>query len=596
MRKLLLILLFPVLCYGQTGNTGQKEEYPVFFINGDEVTYKYKSVLIPKDLEGDKGHTDHKNEATSSSGYISITKDLAKPANITIVDGSVKFVDQNQNNAIDANEQCSIQFTIQNTGIGEGMGMKLVTDKVYGNDVKFNNNIPIGNLSPGAIKSVKLSIQAGMNTSDAKAHFKFVVNELHGFGSNAYEIDIPVKPFVAPELVVVDYKVSSQAGKIVKKEAFDVELVVQNIGQGTAKNIKVNLTIPQNVFVMDGEENTTIPVLEAGASKVIACQMIANNNYSSSEITIKADLSESYGKYAKDKNIVMQMDQVVSSNKLSLTAKEQQNTEIKLVSLSSAVDKNIPVSAVKYDNRIALIIGNEDYSQSINAEINVDYAVNDATVFKKYANKVMGVKEENTFFITNASTGTMEQQINIVSKLAKNMGSSSEIIFYYAGHGLPDEKTKEPYIMPVDVDASNLYSAIKLKDLYAKLANSNAKRVTVFLDACFSGGARNMPLLAARSAKVKPKNETINGNIIVFSATSEEQSALSFDKEKHGMFTYFLLKKLQESSGKATYKELKEFINSKVSVESIRTNRKEQNPEVNISPVIKEVWKYWSFR
>ena len=535
-------------------------------------------------------------DATSSSGYISITKDPPKPANIKIVDGSVKFVDQNQNNAIDANEECSIQFTIQNTGIGEGMGMKLVTDKVYGNDVKLNNNIPIGNLSPGASKSVKLSIQAGMNTIDAKAHFKFVVNELHGFGSNAYEIDITVKPFVAPELVVVDYKVSSQAGKIVKKEAFDVELVVQNIGQGTAKNVKVNLTIPQNIFVMDGEENTTIPVLEAGASKVIACQMIANNNYSSSEITIKADLSESYGKYAKDKNIVIEMDKVVSSNKLSLTAKEQQKKEIELVSLSSAVDKNIPVSAVKYDNRIALIIGNEDYSQSINAEINVDYAVNDATVFKKYANKVMGVKEENTFFITNASTGTMQKQIDLVSKLAKNMGSSSEIIFYYAGHGLPDEKTKEPYIMPVDVDASNLYSAIKLKDLYAKLANSNAKRVTVFLDACFSGGARNMPLLAARSAKVKPKNETINGNIIVFSATSEEQSALSFDKEKHGMFTYFLLKKLQESSGKATYKELKEFINSKVSVESIRTNQKEQNPEVNISPVIKEVWKYWSFR
>ena len=534
-------------------------------------------------------------DATSSSGYISITKDPPKPANIKIVDGSVKFVDQNQNNAIDANEQCSIQFTIQNTGIGEGMGMKLVTDKVYGNDVKFNNNIPIGNLSPGASKSVKLSIQAGMNTSDAKAHFKFVVNELHGFGSNPYEIDIPVKSFIAPEIVMVDYKVSSQAGKIVKKEAFDVELVVQNIGQGTAKNIKVNLTIPQNVFVMDGEENTTIPVLEAGASKVIACQMIANNNYSSSEITIKADLSESYGKYAKDKNIVMQMDQVVSSNKLSLTAKEQQNKEIELVSLSSAVDKNIPVSAVKYDNRIALIIGNEDYSQSINAEINVDYAVNDATVFKKYANKVMGVKEENTFFITNASTGTMQKQIDLVSKLAEKMGTSSEIIFYYAGHGLPDEKTKEPYIIPVDVDASNLYSAIKLKDLYAKLANSNAKRVTVFLDACFSGGARNMPLLAARSAKVKPKNETINGNIIVFSATSKEQSALSFDKEKHGMFTYFLLKKLQESSGKATYKELKEFINSKVSVESIRTNQKEQNPEVNISPVIKEVWKYWSF-
>ena len=113
-------------------------------------------------------------------------------------------------------------------------------------------------------------------------------------------------------------------GEVVKKEAFDVELVVQNIGQGTAKNVKVNLTIPQNIFVMDGEINTAIPVLEAGASKVIACQMIANNNYSSSEITIKADLSESYRKYAEDKSIVIKMDQVVSSNKLSLTAKEEQ--------------------------------------------------------------------------------------------------------------------------------------------------------------------------------------------------------------------------------------------------------------------------------
>ena len=104
-------------------------------------------------------------EATSSSGYISITKDPPKPANIKIVDGSVKFVDQNQNNAIDANEECSIEFKIQNTGIGEGMTMKLVTDKIYGNDLKFDNSISIGNLTPGSSKSLKLTIKAGMNST-----------------------------------------------------------------------------------------------------------------------------------------------------------------------------------------------------------------------------------------------------------------------------------------------------------------------------------------------------------------------------------------------------------------------------------------------
>ena len=158
-------------------------------------------------------------EATSSSTFISITKDPPKPANIKIVEGSVKFLDQNQNNAIDANEQCSIEFTLKNSGTGKGMQMKLVTDKIYGNDINFKQSIAIGDLNPGAKKVLKLPIKAGMNTKNGIAHFKFLVNELHGFGSNAYEIDVPVKSFIAPNIEVVDYKVSSQAGKIVKKEA-----------------------------------------------------------------------------------------------------------------------------------------------------------------------------------------------------------------------------------------------------------------------------------------------------------------------------------------------------------------------------------------
>ena len=89
----------------------------------------------------------------------------------------------------------------------------------------------------------------------------------------------------------------------------------------------------------------------------------------------------------------------------------------------------------------------------------------------------------------------------------------------------------------------NVKSGISLKKLYSELNKYPTKRTTVFLDACFSGGARNMPLLAARGVRINPKEETISGNIVVFSATSEKQSALSFDREKHGMFTYFLLKK-----------------------------------------------------
>jgi len=63
----------------------------------------------------------------------------------------------------------------------------------------------------------------------------------------------------------------------------------------------------------------------------------------------------------------------------------------------------------------------------------------------------------------------------------------------------------------------------------------------------------------------------------------------------HGMFTYFILKKLQESKGRVTYGELAEYLKSSVSVESLRSNGRLQEPEVQTSPSIGESWKSWKF-
>ena len=50
----------------------------------------------------------------------------------------------------------------------------------------------------------------------------------------------------------------------------------------------------------------------------------------------------------------------------------------------------------------------------------------------------------------------MHREIDRVSKLLAKMGPDSELLFYYAGHGFPDEKTKIPYLIPVDVNSNNL--------------------------------------------------------------------------------------------------------------------------------------------
>lgn len=226
----------------------------------------------------------------------------------------------------------------------------------------------------------------------------------------------------------------------------------------------------------------------------------------------------------------------------------------------------------------------------------MSFAVRDAEVFKEYCTQTLGFEERNVFLITNATSAEMNQKIDLITQIVQRIENVTDLVFYYAGHGFPDELTREPYLMPVDVSASYLKAAIKLSDVYKKLSNSGADKVTVFLDACFSGGGREQGLLAARAVRIRPKEELLSGNLVVFSATSNEQSALPFNEKQHGMFTYFLLKKLQETKGTVDYGTLHEYLRKNVSVESLRVNQKAQDPRTRISPSAKDVWETWKLK
>ena len=52
----------------------------------------------------------------------------------------------------------------------------------------------------------------------------------------------------------------------------------------------------------------------------------------------------------------------------------------------------------------------------------------------------------------------------------------AKVIFYYAGHGIPDEQNKNGYLLPVDGYGSD--------DLFKILGSMPSRSVTVFLDKC----------------------------------------------------------------------------------------------------------------
>jgi uncharacterized caspase-like protein len=266
---------------------------------------------------------------------------------------------------------------------------------------------------------------------------------------------------------------------------------------------------------------------------------------------------------------------------------------------NSEVDKDIPAAGVIFQNRFALIIGNEDYaSQQIElaAETNVDFARNDASAFKEYAKLLLGIPEENIEFQLDATAGKMKQSLDKMRLLAKNSNGNAELFFYYAGHGLPDEIKREPYLIPVDISGANITDGIKLSDAYRALTEYPSKRVTVFLDACFSGGARNQGLITARSVRIKPADDKLTGNLIVFSASTGDQSSLGYPLKEHGIFTYYLLQKLKDSKADISYRELSEYLSRQVGLNSVLVNDKEQNPQTNVCQDVGDLWQTWRFR
>ncbi|MBD78972.1 MAG: hypothetical protein CL840_08645 [Crocinitomicaceae bacterium] len=264
----------------------------------------------------------------------------------------------------------------------------------------------------------------------------------------------------------------------------------------------------------------------------------------------------------------------------------------------SSVDINIPQGAKKNEYRYALIIGNEDYQSyqpTLSKESNVDYANRDAEVFKRYAEQVLGIPTENIVYLLDAKIVELNRALIKINKAIELSNGKAEVVFYYAGHGFPDQNTKDAYLIPVDVSATDLKYAFKMNDIYKTLTEFESKRITVFLDACFSGGARNKGLMSARGVKIVPKADYLDGNIVIFSASSGNETAQPFHKERHGLFTYYLLKKLQETGGNTSYSDMQGYLKENVGIKAVFVNESEQTPQINSSPAVGEEWKKWKF-
>ena len=254
----------------------------------------------------------------------------------------------------------------------------------------------------------------------------------------------------------------------------------------------------------------------------------------------------------------------------------------------SDVDIDIPTSQETNTNTFAVIIGNENY-QKVSK---VQFAQNDAATFAMYCQKTLGLPEKNIRSYKDATYATMLSAVKDIQSIAKAFKGELNVIFYYAGHGIPNESSGDAFLLPVDADGRQTEVCYPLNRLYSELGNMEAHSITVFMDACFSGSERGSNMLAsARGVAIKAKAAAPSGKMVVFSAASGDETAYPYKEKSHGLFTYFLLKKLQETKGDVSLSELGNYIIDNVAKESIVSNGKSQTPTITPSLSVADTWQ-----
>ncbi|MDF1590278.1 MAG: ankyrin repeat domain-containing protein [Desulfobacterales bacterium] len=253
--------------------------------------------------------------------------------------------------------------------------------------------------------------------------------------------------------------------------------------------------------------------------------------------------------------------------------------------LKSDVDELPSVKKKPNPNAYAVVIGIETYRQKLPK---ADFAVADAATVKQCLTRMLGYPEENIIALSNEHATYTDLVKYIEEWLPKNMEPGGSVFFYYSGHGAPNPKTGDVFLVPYDGDPNFIEkTGYPLKKLYEQLSKLPAKEIMVALDSCFSG-AGGKSVLAEGSRPLVMNMQTAftpAKNMVVLTASSDSEISSTYKDKGHGLFTYFLLKGVKgeadlNEDGKIEVEELYSYLKPQVQKTARKLYNNEQSPQL----------------
>jgi len=147
----------------------------------------------------------------------------------------------------------------------------------------------------------------------------------------------------------------------------------------------------------------------------------------------------------------------------------------KLMVLFSIVFLAVSIFAQTNEKRLALVIGNSDYSGSSALK----NPVNDANLIAK-------TLQELGFTVIKRTNASRTQMTQAVAEFWGKLGQYNVALFYFAGHGVQVNGVN--YLIPVDATLENkdmvAFEAISVNDISSKFEEYNQNINILILDAC----------------------------------------------------------------------------------------------------------------
>ncbi|MBU0460917.1 MAG: caspase family protein [Nanoarchaeota archaeon] len=490
------------------------------------------------------------------------------PADLQIE--SLEFLEPNGNHVLDHSETGKVLITLTNRGRGNAYGIEVKLMPVLSaKNLTFTQSYKIDTLSSNKSTTIKWPITADEFVQSGDRQFRIEITESNGFDADPAIISFQTQALVPPDLqikqVVVDdnkdvdgegYSYGNGNSIIEPGESIEVTAYVQNFGEGIAENVRAEVILNSdnpNITYTNKGQIYTLGDIESGDYKPIEFYFYTSRRFDEETIPISVTLKEVKGKYDKTIELGLKAGKRTTNVLETQIAKirppkSQINMrEMKDITNLSDVDQNIPKTKMDGSKTLAVIIGIEEYKYAPS----VDFAANDAQVFYQYIKNVFGIPERNIYYRINdgATAGEFAKIFSENGWIERRIKENeSEILIYYSGHGAPDLKSKKGFLIPSDIDPNYAETGYSLDKMYESLARMQAKSVTVFIDACFSGESRSQEMLIAgiRPISVQIQNPILTSeNMVVLTASTGNQYSTAYFEQLHGLFTYYLLKGLR---------------------------------------------------